>query len=279
MNRAKIFLKRLFTPVSIMLIPHSSGRTYRLRIPSVVIAALAVACITGVAYLSSVAVNAFEYRRMEEKLDYYTGQFLDLKSTMTALKVAEKDFRQLFSLETREDVLENLNMSDSGTLDMEILKQQIKETIETVGEIKDYLSQERDLYLATPMGWPVEGRITSRFGKRIHPIRGGNDFHTGVDISTSPGDPVRASADGIVTFSGWSGANGNLVAIEHGFGYSTFYAHNRETAVNVGQVVKRGDVIAYVGSTGSSTGPHLHYEIWKEGKIVNPKPFLARRKN
>ncbi|GAB4389814.1 MAG: M23 family metallopeptidase [Thermodesulfovibrionales bacterium] len=279
MNKAKIFIKRLLTPVSIMLIPHSSGRTYRLKIPSVAIALFAVTCVSVVAYLSAVAVSAFEYRKMQEKLDYYTGQFLDLRTTMTALKVAEKDFRRLFSLETKEDVLENLSMSDSGTLDMEILKQQIKQTIDTVGEIKDYLSQERDLYLSTPMGWPVDGRITSRFGKRIHPIRGGNDFHTGVDISTKPGTPVKATADGIVTFSGWSGANGNLVAIEHGFGYSTFYAHNKETTVNVGQVVRRGDVIAYVGSTGSSTGPHLHYEIWKEGKIVNPKPFITERKD
>jgi murein DD-endopeptidase MepM/ murein hydrolase activator NlpD len=113
---------------------------------------------------------------------------------------------------------------------------------------------------------------------RIHPIRGGNDFHTGLDISTKPGEPVHVTADGIVSFSGWSGANGNLVAIEHGFGYETFYAHNKETVVKVGQIVKRGDVIAYVGSTGSSTGPHLHYEIWKEGKIINPKPFIMGRK-
>jgi murein DD-endopeptidase MepM/ murein hydrolase activator NlpD len=278
MRRMKRLLKRLFTPVSIMLIPHSGGRTYRFRVPSIGILASAAMLVAVIAYSYTVSVRAAEYRRMKEKLDYYSSQFMDLKSTISALKLAENDFRRLFSLNSKEEVLENLNATDSGALDMEVLKQQIKETIDSVGEIKDYLSQQRDLYLSTPVGWPVDGRITSGFGKRIHPIRGGNDFHTGIDISTKPGTPIHASADGIITFSGWSGANGNLVAIEHGFGYSTFYAHCKKSVVNVGQVVKRGDVIAYVGSTGSSTGPHLHYEIWKEGKIMNPKPFITGRK-
>jgi len=88
---------------------------------------------------------------------------------------------------------------------------------------------------------------------------------------------VRATADGVVSFAGWSGGSGNLVGIEHGFGYATFYAHNTKSAVVVGQFVKRGDVIAYSGSTGSSTGPHSHYEIWKDGRHINPMPFIEGR--
>ena len=98
-----------------------------------------------------------------------------------------------------------------------------------------------------------------------------------MDISAAPGNPVTATADGIVSFSGWNGGSGNLVVIEHGFGYSTFYAHNKMTAVKVGQRVKKGDVIAYVGSTGNTTGPHLHYEVWKNGSPVNPKSFIEGR--
>jgi murein DD-endopeptidase MepM/ murein hydrolase activator NlpD len=143
-----------------------------------------------------------------------------------------------------------------------------------VGEIKDYLSEQRDLYMATPKGWPTVGWLSSSYGYRTHPIKGTRDFHTGVDISASPGSEIKATADGIVSFSGWSGANGRLVAIEHGHGFRTFYAHNKKIAVKVGDVVQRGDVIAYVGSTGSSTGPHVHYEVWKSGKSVNPKTYL-----
>jgi len=91
------------------------------------------------------------------------------------------------------------------------------------------------------------------------------------------GTPVRATADGVVNFAGWSGDSGNLVGLEHGFGYSTFYAHNKAIAVRVGQRVERGEIIAYVGSTGSSTGPHCHYEIWKDGRHINPAPFLDGR--
>jgi murein DD-endopeptidase MepM/ murein hydrolase activator NlpD len=157
---------------------------------------------------------------------------------------------------------------------MEALRGQIRDTMETVKEIKEYLNKQKDIYLATPKGWPVEGRITSSYGNRENPLHGGHDFHSGVDISIGSGSPVRATADGVVSFSGWSGGSGNLVVLEHGFGYSTCYAHNGRNAVKAGQYVKRGDVIAHSGSTGSTTGPHSHYEIWKDGKHINPMPFL-----
>ena len=90
-----------------------------------------------------------------------------------------------------------------------------------------------------------------------------------------PGSPVMATADGIISYAGWSGASGNLVVIEHGFGYSTGYAHNKKILVSIGQKVKRGDVVAYVGSTGRSTGPHVHYEVWIDRKPVNPKTYIG----
>ena len=93
--------------------------------------------------------------------------------------------------------------------------------------------------MATPKGWPLTGNVTSYYGKRKHPVTGGDDFHNGMDISASPGNPVTVTADGIVSFSGWNGGSGNLVVVEHGFGFSTFYAHNKMNAVKVGQRVKR----------------------------------------
>jgi murein DD-endopeptidase MepM/ murein hydrolase activator NlpD len=223
------------------------------------------------------AVNTLEYYKTKEKLHYYTQQFTELNATISALKKAEYEFKRLFSLGSREKVLENVDTSDSGSIDMETLKQQIRETIETVGEIREYLKTERDTYVATPKGFPVRGDISSPFGHREHPRSGRADFHSGIDISTSPGNSVKATADGIVSFAGWSGGSGNLVVVEHGHGFSTFYAHNRKLSVRVGEKVKRGDVISYAGSTGNSTGPHVHYEIWKNGKPVNPRTYLKGR--
>jgi murein DD-endopeptidase MepM/ murein hydrolase activator NlpD len=212
---------------------------------------------------------------MKDRVDYYSQEFIELSTTMSAIRGAEKEFRKLFSLESKEDVLEHIDISDSGSIDMENLKKQVQHTIENVGDIKDYLRVQRDIYFATPKGFPVEGRISSPYGKRKHPMNGTEEFHTGMDISAGSGSPVSATADGIVSFSGWSGGNGYLVVLEHGHGFSTFYAHNKKNVVEVGQKVKRGDVIGYIGTTGSSTGPHVHYEIWKNGKHVNPQQYIG----
>jgi murein DD-endopeptidase MepM/ murein hydrolase activator NlpD len=273
-HKIKGFLKKAFTPVTIMLIPHSKTRPVNFKVPFIGMFTTIVLCCFGVVYVLSIAVDTFEYYRMKDKLNYYSQQFLELNKTMTALKKAENEFKRLFSLKSREKVLENLDTSDSGSIDMENLKHQIKSTVESVGEIKDYLRTQRDIYVATPKGSPVVGMISSHYGQREHPRSGEENFHYGIDISSSPGNPVKATADGIVSFSGWSGGSGNLVVLEHGHGFSTFYAHNRSIPVKVAKKVKRGDIIGYVGSTGNSTGPHVHYEIWKDGKPIDPVNYL-----
>ena len=108
-------------------------------------------------------------------------------------------------------------------------------------------------------------------------MSGKPNFHSGTDLSVPQGASVRATADGIVSFSGWTAGSGNTVVIEHGHGFSTAYAHNQKALVTVGQRVVRGDPVALSGSTGISTGPHVHYEIWKNGRHTDPAGFLARR--
>jgi murein DD-endopeptidase MepM/ murein hydrolase activator NlpD len=278
MHRARKVLKKAFTPITIMLIPHTNRKSLSIRVPSIGILASIILWFIGTVYVFSVAIDALEYNRMKEKLNYYSSQFMEMKSTMMALKKAEAEFQRLFSFKSKEKVLESLDTSDTGSIDMESLKQEIKLSMETIGEIKDYLSQQRDLYVSTPKGWPVDqGHITSQFGRRNHPKSGEYQFHSGVDIAAEPGRPVKATADGIVSFSGWSGGSGNLVALEHGFGYSTYYAHNKMLIVKVGQKVKRGDIIGYIGSTGNSTGPHVHYEVWRESRPMNPADYLEGR--
>jgi murein DD-endopeptidase MepM/ murein hydrolase activator NlpD len=261
----------------VMLIPHSNSRHLSFKLPSIGIILSVALWLTGSVYIVSIAVNAFEYRMMKERLSYYSKQFIELSGTIDGLRTAESEFRHLFSLGTKDKVLENVPVFDSGSIDMDALKKQIKNTMESVKGIKEYLKEQKDIYLATPKGWPVRGPITSGYGEREDPMNKGEEFHSGVDISVEPGTPVKATADGVVSFARWSGGSGNLVVLEHGFGYSTFYAHNSRIAVSVGQHVKRGEIIAYSGTTGYSTGPHSHYEIWKQGKHVNPMPYIQGR--
>jgi murein DD-endopeptidase MepM/ murein hydrolase activator NlpD len=276
-HKLKEHIKRAFTPITIMLIPHSKTEPINFKVPFIGIFTSIVLCFFGIVYVISIAVSTVEYYKMKNKLNYYSQQFSEVNTTISSLKKAETEFKRLFSLGSRDKVLENVKTSDSGSLDIENLKKQITNSIETVGEIKEYLHIQRDIYLSTPKGFPVHGSISSPFGMREHPTSGEDNFHTGIDLSIPPGNPVRATADGIVSFSGRSGGSGNLVVLEHGHGYSTLYAHNRSIDVKIGQKVKRGDVISYAGSTGNSTGPHVHYEIWKEGKPVNPINYLKGR--
>ena len=124
------------------------------------------------------------------------------------------------------------------------------------------------------MIWPISGPITSEFGWRNHPIFGSQRFHSGLDIGGDYGVPIHAAASGVVIEAGWIGGYGNTVMIEHGGGIVTLYGHNESLAVSVGQQVNQGDVIAYCGSTGNSTGPHCHFEVRLNGEPVSPWNYL-----
>ncbi len=124
--------------------------------------------------------------------------------------------------------------------------------------------------------WPVSGRISDRFGLRRHPILGVERMHNGLDIAAPEGTPVRAAADGRVTFAGWKEGYGYFVEIDHGDGLVTRYGHNRENSVEVGQRVARGQIIAKVGSTGLSTGPHVHFEVVRNGRPTDPLALLGQ---
>ena len=120
---------------------------------------------------------------------------------------------------------------------------------------------------------PLSGRLTSRFGTRRHPVTGGLRHHAGIDIAAPHGSPVQSTGTGIVRRAGWAGGYGLLIVIDHGNGTETRYAHLSGVAVAPGQQVGKGNTIGYVGSTGRSTGPHLHYEIRESGRARDP---LAR---
>jgi murein DD-endopeptidase MepM/ murein hydrolase activator NlpD len=141
--------------------------------------------------------------------------------------------------------------------------------------VRSGVERRQALAAATPSIWPVIGWLSSPYGNRRDPFTGGPDFHPGLDISADYGEPIHATADGIVTTSGTNGSYGNMVEIDHGFGITTRYGHLSRFATTVGRTVHRGDVIGYVGSSGRSTSAHLHYEILLNGQLTNPMKLLA----
>jgi murein DD-endopeptidase MepM/ murein hydrolase activator NlpD len=276
MGKFKDFLSKSFTSVTIMVIPHSKQKPLRLRVSAIGLVSCLMLSVVGAGYVLSEGVKTAEYYGMRKKLSAFSSQATEMKIAVSSLKKTESEFTKLLSLKSKKKILEQTDdtSSDLGSIDMDQLKRQVNETIQSVAEIREYVKAERNLYRATPTGWPVHGEISSPFGTRVHPITGVTAFHSGIDIRTPKGTPVRATADGMVSFSDWGDGTGNVVVLEHGLGFTTVYAHNSKNCVKVGQRVKKGDVISLSGSTGSSTGPHVHYEVWKNKVHVNPAPFL-----
>jgi murein DD-endopeptidase MepM/ murein hydrolase activator NlpD len=143
------------------------------------------------------------------------------------------------------------------------------------------LSRERNIFTrgdvnVLPSVWPVNGRLMGGYGVRSDPFSGEGAMHTGVDISAAQGTPVHATADGIVVHSGWNGGYGRCVIIDHGNNYQTWYAHLSRLDVIEGQEIRQGETLGAVGTSGRSTGAHLHYEVRMGSTPVNPYRFLAR---
>lgn len=144
----------------------------------------------------------------------------------------------------------------------------------SLAQLLDGLEDKRHHLASTPAIWPAKGWLTSRFGNRVSPFTGARQFHSGIDIAGARGTDVIAPARGRVTFAGKKGALGRTIKIDHGYGIRTIYGHNDEVFVKRGQEIERGQVIAALGSTGRSTGPHLHYMVEVRGKAVNPLDYI-----
>jgi len=179
---------------------------------------------------------------------------------------------------TSIQAIENYQNDDNedAELDIEEIKKQdelsslISSMKETSSSLRTEIDDELTYLDCLPDNVPLEGRISSGFGYRRHPITGLRSFHYGVDITGNRGDAVQAAGSGVVTFAGWSGDCGKVVIISHGFGYETVYAHNDSIIIEVGDIVSKGDLISRVGSTGRSTGPHLHFEIHYKNEQIDP---------
>ena len=156
------------------------------------------------------------------------------------------------------------------------LQAKFNDSGEQLSVLESMLYNQQLQLSAIPSGRPSTGYITSGFGTRSDPFNGGRAHHLGIDFNANTGDPVRAAAGGVVSFAGVKSGYGNVVEIDHGNGYSTLYGHNSRLVVRAGDIVRAGQQLAKAGSTGRSTGPHVHFEVHVNGRPVNPRKFLDK---
>lgn len=173
---------------------------------------------------------------------------------------------------TSDGVEGALEVLEAGTRE---LQSSLLDEEASLHEVRSYLDDRSSLVRSHPSVWPVRGWMTSRFGYRNSPHGEGRRLHAGIDIAASRGTVVVAPSDAHVVWAGYHSAYGNLVILDHGYGLSSKYAHLSRVHVRVGQRLASGDLVGRVGSTGRSTGPHLHFEVHQDGVPTNPLRFLA----
>ncbi|MEF3255744.1 MAG: peptidoglycan DD-metalloendopeptidase family protein, partial [Deferribacterales bacterium] len=218
---------------------------------------------------------------VEQKLISLEQYEAKIRRLSKELKIIPKDFPKggketsLSDLNLREDKIENI---ENKLAYINNVTSMIEEKGRSMAELLDLLNMMKLVVDSTPTKLPANGWISSGYGKRVSPFGRGIVFHEGIDISLRTGSPVRATASGIVVYSGWQSGYGRLVVIDHGFGYQTKYGHNSVLKVKVGQRVKKGDIVALSGNSGDSTGPHVHYEVVVNGRTVDPIKFINNNK-
>jgi murein DD-endopeptidase MepM/ murein hydrolase activator NlpD len=237
-----------------------------------------------------------ELMQQKAQVQSFALNLLDYKRQMFLLRDLDTKLRRAVSLGPRDKAQQVLGIGGPDELGLQNLttlgekkqEEALKEMHEELSQLKgaasrqeaslqlliEYFEDKRSLYASTPSAWPVRGWVTSPFGNRTSPFSGIEKFHEGIDIAAQTGTPIMAPADGVVIAAGFNTGYGNMVEISHGYGIKTIFAHNSRLNVKAGQRVKRGDVIAYLGDSGSSTGPHLHYEVRLNGLPVNPMRYM-----
>ncbi len=236
-----------------------------------------------------------EITSQRKQIQMFATEINTYKSKLLSLNNFEKKIRIIANIEKTSEqdnvfgvggsVPDDLNANTLLTQKHNSLLREMHEQVESLEvstkkqeegfeTLLKYLDDQRNLLASTPAICPTKGWVTSRFGYRKSPFTGRREFHRGLDIASREGTPVVASADGIITFVGKKGFLGKIVAIDHGHGIVSRYAHLSKALTKRGKVVKRGDTIGQIGSTGRSTGPHLHYDIRLNGVHLNPEKYI-----
>jgi len=294
-----------------MLVPHGAGASRAVELSQTVVktlvgigsvVALLLLVLGGAALSRGVNVTRSralerENRLLASEIQRLRDRLVGLRDTLNVFTEREQGLRLLAGLSptdagvqqagiggpagqwSERDSLASAGPNGSQALaarvDMDQLTRRANILVRSIGEAYDSLSSHQARYAATPSVMPTKGWLTSAFAReRVHPILHLARPHEGIDVSAPMGTEIEAPASGIVTKVDWVEGYGNMMTVDHGYGLVTRYAHCSKILVVRGQRVKRGQVIARVGSTGLSTGPHLHYEVWVNGKPANPMKYV-----
>ncbi len=226
---------------------------------------------------------------LSEKISY-TKQETEsiLIKTILISYISENNFPENFNKNMGTGgFFDNIDINDirvskqveNAVIEKERIKNILNFQFNNIEKCKKKFNEKDALTKATPSIWPTFGYMTAGFGERLHPVYGKKEFHRGIDIANHPGTSVYAAAYGRIEFAGWKDGYGYTIIIDHGYGYKTKYAHLKNIYVKVGTYVRRGELIGTIGSTGLTTGPHLHYEVLVTDKPVNPWGYLDNSKN
>ena len=283
--------------------PGKGTRVFRIKKPVAILVCVAMICGIGSLVKGAYAVNRADqeqqelmtyraqYARQEEKLQALLAENEKIQKNLAEVAALEAEVRRTLDQDGNgtsrggvdrasydADMKGQGGPGKIGLSNMDLLSKQnklIEERITYKYENLSNMLEQLEQKSVTRNYWPTDsGEISSRYGYRYDPFGYGSDFHPGIDIAGNYGDPVYASAAGDIEQAGWNGGYGRYVKISHGNGYETAYGHMSAIAVGSGDSVKKGDIIGYVGSSGYSTGPHLHFEVLLNGQTVNPLKIL-----
>jgi murein DD-endopeptidase MepM/ murein hydrolase activator NlpD len=247
------------------------------------------------------AITKVDNRVMSAKVAYLADEMDKSREMLDLVKKTDRQLRGLLGMSSKEEVARageavgGPSAEDRGSLaglladvssrmdqalwhrNISAIRAESAHRLASFQEISWYVGNQRSLYRSTPTIWPCAGQITSRFGYRLSPFHYDaalGEYHQGLDIAGPADTVIMAAADGTVRYSGWAAGYGRMVIIDHGNGVSTLYGHASKTLVKAGDRIGRGRPIAYMGTTGRATGPHLHYEVWSHGRPVNPMGYM-----
>ena len=226
--------------------------------------------------MDAMAVKLGELQAQSIRLDALGARLAEAGK----LDPQEFDFQQPPAVGGPEQNVSPASLPPNLAAGLDALRDRFDHQQTQLGVLADLLMNRQVDARVKPTGMPVlDGYIASYFGMRPDPFNGHRDFHPGLDIDVPFGSPVHAVADGVITYAGLRPGYGKVVEIDHGNGYMTRYAHNSKLLAHVGERVRAGDIISDVGSTGRSTGPHVHFEVWYQGHVVNPLAFVRSTRN
>ena len=295
--------------ITIMYLPDGVRNVKQIKIPKILVHLFFLATLASLALLGWAFVDyhtlktelperayllkenqqqKLQLAALSKKIDEINGEMVELKQfdhklkVMVDLETGESDSQFLgvggsdptlldpeYTIEKAHQKLVRLMHQTLEDLDSEIAVQ-----IEEKKDLYKFLESQKSMFACIPSIWPIKGWVTSNFGYRISPFTDKKEFHYGLDISARKGSPIIAPADGVVSYVGNNHNSGRFITINHGYGVKTSYLHLNKSLVKKGQAVKRGDVIAQVGNTGRTTGPHVHYEVQLKGVSVNPLRYI-----